>query len=162
MKPAPLMQYDTQNIIPCNLEAEQIIIGSLIANNEYYHQIEEHIQEQYFYNDLNRKIFLEIKKFLEEDLGVSLNTILMALRDENKEEYKNENLTRYLIDILEMNEPVHNLKTYANLIYDCYLRRSLIDICRETIAENKEKEDILAAPETKAVSYTHLTLPTKP
>lgn len=134
--------------VPSSMEAEQIIIASLITDNENYSQVDEILHEDFFYDLLNSIIYKEIKRLLEKGFAVTLTTIVEVLKN-NKElesaSYKKD-IKSYLIDILEHNEPVHSLKTYANIVHNNYLRRRLIALGKDIVSSNSSSRDIVASP----------------
>lgn len=134
--------------IPSNIEAEQIIIASLIANNENYSQFDEVLHEDFFYDLTNSIIYKEIKRLLEKGFAVTLTTIAEVLKNnlEAESAIGKKDVKEYLVDIFERSEPVHGLKTYANIVYNSYLRRKLISLGKDIISSSSGSSDIVDSP----------------
>ena len=55
---------DTQ--IPKNIEAEQTILGSILANNELYDEITDQIDGGYFFDPVHQKIYKIISNLISK------------------------------------------------------------------------------------------------
>ena len=66
---------DVEKSSTFNLEAEQALIGLLLVNNEVLGEIESIIDEDHFYDAINRKIFGHIASRTKKGLLVSPITL---------------------------------------------------------------------------------------
>ena len=110
--------------LPKNIEAEQALLGALLANNRAYEKIADILKAEYFADSTHQKIYAVIAKLLASNHTADVIT----LRD-----YFNQKGTLdqvggfpYLVKLAESASPLTNVEHYAQFIYDKYLRRELI------------------------------------
>ncbi len=65
MPPQPLKVIkNSQSQMPCNIEAEQALIGSLLVSNEIYDEIGSIIDGKKFFDPIHAKIFDTIEMLI--------------------------------------------------------------------------------------------------
>ena len=88
------MVEDLQKKMPCNIEAEQAVIGSLLVSNDIYDEISPIIDSQKFFDPIHTKIFETIEKLISK--GLLANPITLKNYFENNEGLKELGGQEYL------------------------------------------------------------------
>ena len=83
--------------LPCNIEAEQAVIGSILVSNEIYDEISPLIDSQKFFDPIHRKIYETIENLIAK--GLLANPITLKNHFENNEGLKELGGQEYLIKI---------------------------------------------------------------
>ena len=130
------------NNSPQNLEAEQTVLGSILISNEIYDEITD-INEDYFYNPINKKIYKIIHDFMQK--GLLANPITLKNFFSNEDELTDIGGSEYLIKLTKFSTSKLQIKYYTNLLHDLKIRRNLIDISRETLDESLNKSSEISA-----------------
>ena len=121
------------------MEAEQTVLGSVLVSNEIYDEIPD-INEESFFNPVNKKIYKIINDLMSK--GLLANPITLKNFFSNEDELSDIGGSEYLVKLTKFSTSKLQIKYYANLLHDLKIRRSLIDISRETLDEalNKNSE----------------------
>ena len=77
---------NNQKEMPCNIEAEQALIGSVLVSNEIYDEISSIIDSNKFFDPIHIKIFEVIEKLISK--GLLANPITLKNYFENNEGLK--------------------------------------------------------------------------
>ena len=121
---------------PQNLEAEQTVLGSILVSNEIYDEISD-ITEEFFFNPVNKKIFKIISDLTAK--GMLTNPITLKNFFSTEDELNDIGGSEYLVKLTKFSTSKLQIKYYANLLHDLKIRRSLIEISRETLEESQNK-----------------------
>ena len=62
---------NTTKELPNNIEAEQIILGSILVNNEIFDEISTIVNENIFFDPIHQKIFYYLNKLISKGLLAS-------------------------------------------------------------------------------------------
>ena len=124
-------QDKVKNPLPSNMEAEQYLLGSIMLNNELLNVVEDFLLPEYFTHALHIKIYVAMNKIFNKNLPISIPTISSVLHDDD--DFKQNKSEEYLVFLSSNAIGVVNPKTYANIIYDIYLKRQLIAIGTDII-----------------------------
>jgi len=125
--------------LPQNQEAEQALLGALLANNKAFEQISDFLKAPHFANPAHAKIYEVLSKLISR--GHVADTITLKNFFEQEGSLNDIGGYKYLIKLAESSTPMTNPEYYARYIYDHYLRRELIATGYE-IVNNPVKEDI--------------------
>ena len=115
-----------QKQLPCNIEAEQALIGSILVSNEIYDEVSSIIDKQKFFDPIHIKIFDTIEKLISK--GLLANPITLKNFFENNEGLKELGGQEYLIKITKYSTSVKQTIDYANIVHEMHVRRELIKI----------------------------------
>ncbi len=126
-------------VLPQNLEAEQALIGALLANNKAYEKVSEFLKPQHFADKIHVKIFEVISKLLQR--GHVADVITLKNYFEQEGTLQEVGGFPYLLKLADSSSPLTNVEYYAQFIYDKFLRRELINTGYE-IVNDAIKEDI--------------------
>lgn len=110
--------------LPKNIEAEQALLGALLANNRAYEKVSDLLKPTYFADSTHQKIYAVIKNLLDKNHTADVIT----LRDYFTQEGTLDQVGGfpYLVKLAESASPLTNIEHYAQFVYDKYLRRELI------------------------------------
>lgn len=125
--------------LPQNIEAEQALLGALLANNKAFEKVSEFLRPEHFADPVHAKIYDIISKLISKGHIADVITL--------KNYFEQEGLLdevggyKYLIQLADSSSPLTNAEYYAQFIYDKYLRRELINTGFEIVNE-AAKEDL--------------------
>jgi len=124
--------------VPKNIEAEQTILGSILANNEIFDEITDQLDESYFFDPIHRKIYKIIANLISK--GLLANPVTIKNFFNSKEELIEIGGIDYLVKLTKVSTTKNQIKYYSQLLSDLYIRRQLINISEETLEESKNKD----------------------
>ena len=125
--------------LPQNIEAEQALLGALLANNKAFEKISEFLRPEHFADPVHAKIYDIISKLISKGHIADVITL--------KNYFEQEGLLdevggyKYLVQLADSSSPLTNAEYYAQFIYDKYLRRELIATGFD-IVNNASREDL--------------------
>ena len=117
---------NSQKQMPCNIEAEQAVIGSILVSNDIYDEISPIIDSQKFFDPIHVKIFETIENLIAK--GLLANPITLKNHFDNNEGLKELGGQEYLIKITKFSTSVKQTIDYANIVHEMHVRRELIKI----------------------------------
>jgi replicative DNA helicase len=127
--------------LPRNLEAEQALIGALLANNKAYENVSEFLRTEHFSDPIHQKVFDVIARLIQK--GHVADVITLKNYFEQEGTLNEVGGIAYLIKLADAASPLTNIEYYAQFIYDLYLRRELIatgyDIAAEAMSEKLDE-----------------------
>ncbi len=122
-----------QKKMPCNIEAEQAVIGSILVSNDIYDEIAPVIDTQKFFDPIHKKIFETIEKLISK--GLLANPITLKNYFDNNEGLKELGGQEYLIKITKFSTSTKQAIDYANIVHEMHVRRELIKISESVLDE---------------------------
>lgn len=118
--------------LPCNPEAEQSVIGSLLIDSELIGDVVQKIHPEHFYADVNRGVYEAIFNLFSHgdrvDVVTVINECLMQSVFKDDAEAKN-----YLVAAMKGVPSPKSVMKYADIVIEKYLLRSLILASKEII-----------------------------
>jgi replicative DNA helicase len=118
---------------PSNLQAEQALLGALLANNRAYERVADFLEPKHFADETHAVIYRQIvERILNGHVADAISL---------KAEFQNSGLLdvvggmTYLAQLLSAMVGIINAGEYGKAIVDCWLRRQLIE-AGETIVNN--------------------------
>lgn len=129
-------------IPPQNLEAEKSILGGLMLDSEAWDEVSDLLGEEDFYNPAHRKIYRAI--FVLSCKGHPCDLITVSNHLMEKKELDSIGGPSYLAAILEVTPSTVNILSYAQIVRDKSLLRSIIKSSQSFIekALSQDFEDI--------------------
>lgn len=128
-----MADYDLTGIaLPCNPEAEKSVIGAIAGNPDGITDVNDVLEEKYFYSDINRAIYSIAQNMLMSNTRIDLLT-LADVCARNGIFDGTAAAMKYLADAVESTPSFSAAKTYAKIIADKYLLRSLILAAKDII-----------------------------
>lgn len=110
---------------PCNVEAEQALLGAILANNKALDRVGQ-LEPGHFVDLIHNRIFKEIRRIVGE--GGIADPITLKAAFEHSGTLEEVGGTKYLVQLLTAMVGIINAGDYAKVIRDTWLRRELIDI----------------------------------
>ncbi len=116
---------------PANLEAEQALLGALLANNKAYERVSEFLAADHFADPVHGRIFAAIARRIER--GQLANAVTLKADLEAADALDEVGGTAYLTQLVAAMVGVVNAAEYGRVVHDCWLRRQLVDIGEEVV-----------------------------
>ncbi len=132
------LDISKENQVPQNIEAEQTILGSILANNEIFDEITDQLDENYFFDPIHQKIYKIISNLISK--GLLANPVTIKNFFNSKEELIEIGGVDYLVKLTKVSTTKNQIKYYSQLLSDLFIRRQLINISEETLEESKNKD----------------------
>lgn len=132
------------NTLPSAPEAEASLLGTMLVYASAARiAIEEGLNEDDFYLDVNRRVFTAVQSLYHDGSPVDLATVSTRLKDQNQLDAIGG--LQYLTILSEAAVTSANTKNYVNLIHDKAIMRRLIEAAQEITAEGMQgQEDVNA------------------
>lgn len=124
--------------VPYNIDAEQMVLGAILTNNEAYHRVSEILQPRHFYTPIHGLIYEEMVNVLEK--GLTANPVTLKGRFDREEALQDMGGASYLAQLAGLASGIVAVKDYARIIHDYYLHRELIDIGEEMVDDSYHTE----------------------
>ena len=134
---------------PCNLEAEQALLGAVLYDNAAYERLTDRLQARHFYEPFHQRLFTAMEEHIRK--GQLAEPIVLQERFRSDPGFLQMGGLRYLADLVDRAPPAANAPDYARVIYDLAVRRELIRIGGEIAhtatgdAETEARDQIEAA-----------------
>ncbi len=116
----------SQRLPPSNTQAEQALLGALLANNKAYERVSEFLSHEHFADPVHGRIFQAIARRCEA--GQIADPVTLRGEFEHSGILDEVGGTAYLAQLLSAMVGIINAGDYGRLIRDAWLRRQLIDI----------------------------------
>ena len=126
--------------LPCNIEAEQAVIGSILVSNDIYDEISPLVDSQKFFDPIHGKIYEIIENLIAK--GLLANPITLKNHFENNEGLKELGGQEYLIKITKFSTSVKQAIDYANIVQEMHVRRELIKISESVLHEASNNNEV--------------------
>ena len=136
---------NSEKQMPCNIEAEQALIGSILVSNDIYDEVTTIIDSKKFFDPIHAKIYETIETLIAK--GLLANPITLKNFFENNEGLKELGGQEYLIKITKFSTSVKQAIGYANIIQEMHVRRELIKISESVLSEASTNDQIATGEE---------------
>ena len=123
----------SQRLPPSNVQAEQALLGALLANNRAYERVSEFLAPEHFADPIHGRIYQAIVRRIEA--GQLADAVTLKAEFEHSGVLEEVGGTAYLAQLLTAMVGIINAGEYGRAIHDAWLRRQLIDI-GETVVNN--------------------------
>jgi replicative DNA helicase len=116
----------SQRLPPSNLQAEQALLGALLANNKAYERVSEFLAPEHFADPIHGRIFQAISRRVEA--GQLADAVTLKAEFEHSGVLAEIGGTAYLAQLLTAMIGIINAGDYGHTVHDAWLRRQLIDV----------------------------------
>ncbi len=116
----------SQRLPPANMEAEQALLGALLANNKAYERVGDFLAPEHFAHSAHGRIFQAIARRVET--GQLADAVTLRAEFEHSGILEEVGGTPYLAQLLSAMVGIINAGEYGRAIHDAWLRRQLIDL----------------------------------
>ena len=123
----------SQRLPPSNVQAEQALLGALLANNKAYERFSEFLLPVHFADPIHGRIFQAIQRRVEA--GQLADAVTLKAEFEHSGMLQEVGGTAYLAQLLTAMVGIINAGEYGRAIHDSWTRRQLIDL-GETVVNN--------------------------
>ena len=123
----------SQRLPPSNLQAEQALLGALLANNRAYERVSEFLAPEHFADPVHGRIYQAIARRVEA--GQLADAVMLKAEFDHAGVLDEVGGTAYLAQLLSAMVGIINAGDYGRAVHDAWLRRQLIDI-GETVVNN--------------------------
>jgi replicative DNA helicase len=132
------------HVPPHDLEAEKSVLGALLIDKDSIVKVVEFLKPQHFYKPSHESIFEAILTLYERKEPADLITVPNQLK--KMKELDNVGGVSYLTELVNAVPTSANVESYANLIKNDFIKRSLMSAASEIgelVFEDDEVEGIL-------------------
>ena len=123
----------SQRLPPSNLQAEQALLGALLANNKAYDRVGDFLLPDHFADPIHGRIYAAIARRCEA--GQLADAVTLHAEFEHAGILAEVGGSAYLAQLLSCMVGIINAGEYGRAVHDAWLRRQLIDI-GETVVNN--------------------------
>src|SRR5208283_3462828 len=116
----------SQRLPPSNLQAEQALLGALLANNKAYERTCGFLKPEHFADPIHARIYGAIARRI--NAAQLADAVTMKAEFEHSGVLDEVGGTAYLAQLLSAMVGIINAGEYGRAIHDAWLRRQLIDI----------------------------------
>ncbi len=127
---SPLLAL-SQRQPPSNTQAEQALLGALLANNKAYERVSDFLAPEHFADPVHGRIFQAISRRIEA--GHLADAVTLKAEFEHSGQLMEVGGTAYLAQLLTAMVGIINAGEYGRTIHDAWLRRQLIDVGEEVV-----------------------------
>lgn len=118
---------------PHNMEAEQGLLGAILASSRAYEAVADFLAPHHFYNAAHGRIYGAAIALIER--GQVANAVTLKNYFDHDGDLESVGGAAYLAELQANVVAPSNAGDYGRLIYDLFLRRELIDLGRDMAAE---------------------------
>ncbi len=133
----------TERELPHNFEAEQALLGAILANNNAYQRVAEFLLPEHFADPLHGKLFGFVAKLIEAEQGV--NALSLKVYAETDADLKAVGGAAYLARMIAASVHALDAGSIGQTIRDLAARRRLIAVVHEAMTTAYAAEPGLTA-----------------
>lgn len=137
-------EVSLQKLPPQNIEAEQMVLGAVLIENDSMNKVVELLSPDDFYKDAHRRIFKVMIDMFETGEAIDLVTLQDALR--GKVGLESVGGASYLAYLVSLVPTAANIKNHARIVREKSVLRKLIhsatDIITQSYDETRTVTDI--------------------
>ncbi len=141
---------DLNTSLPYNLAAEKALFGAILLDAEVFSRVSEFLRAEHFATNAHQRIFKQMLSL--ENRQRIINEVTLANFFKTDSDMISLGGLEYLAELVDSAVSAYSAENYAQIIYDCHIRRQLVEIGREvseracaTAAEGKGEEEIASA-----------------
>lgn len=125
--------------LPVNPEAEQSVLGSLLANNNAFDRINAVLDPEHFYEPIHREIYSQASAIIKS--GGTANPVTMKghipTPENLKLDGKEATAQQYLARLMTVRATSAELSSYVKAVHEAWLKRELVGAGQDLIANVK-------------------------
>jgi len=126
-------EVSLQKLPPQNLEAEQMVLGAILIENEAINNVTSILMPEDFYKDIHRRIFNVMLEMFERREAIDLVTLSDALR--GKMGLEAVGGASYLATLVSLVPTAANIKYHARIVREKSVLRHLIHASTDIITQ---------------------------
>jgi replicative DNA helicase len=122
-----------QKLPPQNIDAEQMVLGAILIENEAIHNVAGTLTPEDFYKEIHRRIFTVMVQMFEQREAIDLVTLTDALR--GKVGLEAVGGASYLATLVSLVPTAANIKYHAKIVREKAILRRLIHASTDIITQ---------------------------
>lgn len=126
-------EVSLQKLPPQNIDAEQMVLGAILIENEAIHNITATLTPEDFYKDIHRKIFATMLEMFERREAIDLVTLTDTMRGRVGLEAIGG--ASYLATLVSLVPTAANIKYHAKIVREKAILRRLIHTSTDIITQ---------------------------
>lgn len=146
---------------PQNIEAEQIVLGSILIDKNAIIRVADKLGSKDFYNPAHEKIFEAMLELHEKHQPVDIMMLTTYLKE--RDMLKDVGGSGYLADLTNMVSTASHVDSYAEIVREKNVRREMIkataEISEEAFDNEIEFEELVDDVEHKILAITQKSTP---
>ncbi|HEY4164053.1 MAG TPA: replicative DNA helicase [Dongiaceae bacterium] len=115
-----------QRTPPVNYDAEQALLGAVLANNLVFDRVNEFLRPEHFADPLHGRIYEAMGKLIQR--GQIANPVTLKNLFDQDGALVEIGGAQYLVELAQSVVTVINAEDYGHAVHDLFLRRQLIDL----------------------------------
>jgi replicative DNA helicase len=129
-------EVSLQKLPPQNIEAEQMVLGAILIENDSLNKVIETLSADDFYKDTHRRIFSVMLDMFETGDAIDLVTLSDAIR--GKTGLESVGGASYLATLVSLVPTAANIKYHARIVREKSVLRKLIHSATDIITQSYE------------------------
>ncbi|WP_375622874.1 MULTISPECIES: replicative DNA helicase [unclassified Bartonella] len=117
--------------LPYNIEAEQALLGAIFINNDSLDRVSDFLKPEHFFEPLHQKIYHVLSHLIKTGKRVDPVTIKPYIQMEDK--IGDITVYQYVVRLATEAVTIINAEDYGRVIYDLFIRRSLINLGTQVV-----------------------------
>ena len=130
---------DNNVSMPYNLEAEQCVLGCILADPGCMNDVLDYVKPESFYLPQHREIFLIMMNMFSTQNGV-MDPVLIADALKKNKTYDKAGGREYLLQLFNSVPSTANVVKYAKIVKEQYYLRTLIEVAQEIVDDASSGE----------------------
>ena len=126
-------EVSLQKLPPQNIEAEQMVLGAILIENDAINNVMSILTPEDFYKDIHRRIFTSMLEMFERREAIDLVTLTDALR--GKVGLEAVGGASYLATLVSLVPTAANIKYHAKIVREKSVLRQLIHTSTDIITQ---------------------------
>jgi replicative DNA helicase len=139
---------------PVNYEAEQALLGAVLANNAAFEKVADFLRPEHFAEPVHGRIFEACGTLI--DRGQIANAVTLKNVFERAEELAEVGGAKYLSELQGNFVSIINARDYGRTVHDLFLRRQLIAIGEDVVNDAFDHDLETTATEQIEAAEQHL------
>ncbi|MBM3560464.1 MAG: replicative DNA helicase [Alphaproteobacteria bacterium] len=135
--------------LPHNVQAEASLIGAILANNRAFERVQDFLEPQHFADPAHGRVYAACKTLIER--GQLAQPVTLRNYLERDQQLAEVGGVDYLARLAAAVITIYNARDLGQEIYDCFLRRELIDVGEDVVLRAADHD--LDEPATKQIEY---------
>ncbi|WP_455478471.1 replicative DNA helicase [Bartonella sp. B10] len=117
--------------LPHNIEAEQALLGAIFINNDALDRVSDFLKPEHFFEPLHQRIYHVSAHIIQQ--GKRANPVTIKAFIPAEEKIGDITVFNYVIRLATEAVTIINAEDYGRVIYDLFIRRSLINLGNQLV-----------------------------
>lgn len=126
---------------PCNIEAEQALLGAILVNNDAFHQVSGFLDPEHFFDPIHQMIFDVCRTMIQTGREATPITIKSFLPEKIEGLQGTDGILpmmQYLARLASSAVTIMGAKGYGQAIHEMWIRRQAISACSDILSSAVE------------------------